>query len=228
MIYILVLFLLCVTTINGQPTMFPYPRSIKPVGELYIYSDMYLQPQDNLLITLITLGGGLARTQPRLYRIPKTYPSQDGSDSYSTWLSTMKNNCPNKININLSMIEKPYEILSTFQNEITGYVLYNTTDNSVNAALTYIAAQNSSELLVAAPASSTKTLSLLRSWNIPFVADVSGMREGAIYKQRGGINSYSGNMISFQHPNIYPNLAEYAIFGKMPVSVLCFSICFLN
>ena len=114
------------------------------------------------------------------------------------------------------MIRNPYHILSLFRKDITGYVLYNTSDGSVNAALTYIAAQNSSELLVATSATSNKTMSMLKSWNIPFVADVSGLREGAVYKSRGGIKAFSGNMISFQHPELYPNLAEYAIFAGMP------------
>ena len=213
---LLLLFISVTFATNNAREEFPYPSSSNPPGEIIVYSDMYLNAGDNLLITLLTLGGGLARTQPKLYRIPKDYPSKDGSDSYSAWLTIMKNNCPNEININLSMIQKPYDILSLFHNKITGYVLYNTTDGSVNAALTYIAGQKQNELLVATSSTSTKTLSMLKSWSIPFVIDLSGTRERDAYKSRGGISAYSGNMISFQHPNIYPNLAEYAIFGRMP------------
>ena len=213
----LVLALSAVLPVEAQKSRFPYPRSLKPVERIIVYSDMYLDPKDNLLITLLTLGGGLARSQPRLYRIPKLYSPTPSDDSYSTWLTTMRKHCPNKtFDVDLSMIQKPYQILSLFHNDITGYVLYNTSDSSVNAALTYVAAQNSSELLVATSATSTKTLKMLKSWNIPFVADVSGLREGAVYKSRGGIKAFSGNMISFQHPDLYPNLAEYAVFSRMP------------
>ena len=38
------------------------------------------------LLTLETLGGGLARTQPQLYRVPDT---PDAADSYSLWLKEM-------------------------------------------------------------------------------------------------------------------------------------------
>ena len=213
----LVFALAAALPVQGQQSPFPYPRSTKPVESVIVYSDMYLDPQDNLLITLLTLGGGLARSQPRLYRIPKLYSPTPSDDSYSTWLTTMRKHCSNqKLEIDLSMIRNPYHILSLFRKDITGYVLYNTSDGSVNAALTYIAAQNSSELLVATSATSNKTMSMLKSWNIPFVADVSGLREGAVYKSRGGIKAFSGNMISFQHPELYPNLAEYAIFARMP------------
>ena len=143
----LVFALAAALPVQGQQSLFPYPRSTKPVESVTVYSDMYLDPQDNLLITLLTLGGGLARSQPRLYRIPKLYSPTPSDDSYSTWLTTMRKHCPNqKFEIDLSMIQKPYQILSLFRKDITGYVLYNTSDSSVNTALTYIAAQNSSEL----------------------------------------------------------------------------------
>ena len=112
---LLLLFISVTIATNNAREEFPYPSSINPPDEIIVYSDMYLNAGDNLLITLLTLGGGLARTQPKLYRIPKDYPSKDGSDSYSAWLTIMKNNCPNEININLSMIQKPYDILSLFR-----------------------------------------------------------------------------------------------------------------
>ena len=52
----LVFALAAALPVQGQQSLFPYPRSTKPVESVTVYSDMYLDPQDNLLITLLTLG----------------------------------------------------------------------------------------------------------------------------------------------------------------------------
>ena len=115
----------------------------------------------------------------------------------------------------LSFLDDAFGLLTKFKSKISGYVLYNSTDNSVNAALTFVAGQKADELLVAAASSSSNTLSLLRSLRVPMVYDASGTREAQAYLARGA-GAFSGKMVSFQHPQLFHNLAEYAVFGNMP------------
>ena len=199
---------LCSFFSSRAESRFSYPRSLKPPSTLYVYSDSSLGLEDGLAVTLLTLGGGLARTQPMFYRVPKGYP---GTDSYNLWLTQMEERC--NVQVDLSFLDDAFGLLTKFKRNISGYVMYNSTDNSVNAALTYIAGQKSDELLVAAASSSSNTLSLLRS--LPMVYDASGTREAKAYLARGA-GAFSGKMVSFQHPQLFHNLAEYAVFGNMP------------
>jgi hypothetical protein len=86
-------------------------------------------------------------------------------------------------------------------------------DGSVNAALTYIAGQGASDLLVAA--STPSMLSLLTSWGTPLAQDCTGMSTLQAYTLRG-TSKYDGGIISFQVSSQYSNLAEYAVFARAP------------
>lgn len=86
-------------------------------------------------------------------------------------------------------------------------------DGSVNAALTYIAGQSASELLVAA--STPSMLGLLKSWGTPQAKDCTGMTTLQAYTLRGA-GKYDGGVISFQVASQYSNLAEYAVFARAP------------
>ena len=99
------------------------------------------------------------------------------------------------------------------KSQITGYVQHSMTDGSVNAALTYIAGQDASDLLVAASTSSM--LSLVKSWGIPLAKDCTGMTSLQAYTLRGA-SKYGGDVISFQVSSQYSNLAEYAVFARAP------------
>ena len=99
------------------------------------------------------------------------------------------------------------------KSQITGYVEHSMSDGSVNAALTYIAGQDASELLVAASTSSM--LSLLKSWGTPLAKNCTGMTSLQAYTLRGA-SKYGGDVISFQVSSQYSNLAEYAVFARAP------------
>ena len=86
-------------------------------------------------------------------------------------------------------------------------------DGSVNAALTYIAGQEASDLLVAA--STPSVLNLLTSWGTPLAKNCTGMSTLEAYKLRGA-SKFGGNVISFQVSSQYSNLAEYAVFARAP------------
>ena len=86
-------------------------------------------------------------------------------------------------------------------------------DGSVNAALTYIAGQDASDLLVAA--STPSMLGLLKSWGTPLAQDCTGMTSLHAYTLRGA-SKYDNNIISFQVSSQYSNLAEYAVFARAP------------
>jgi len=86
-------------------------------------------------------------------------------------------------------------------------------DGSVNAALTYIAGQEGSDLLVAA--STPSMLNLMKSWGTPLAKDCTGMTSLQAYKLRGA-SKFGGSIISFQVSSQYSNLAEYAVFARAP------------
>jgi hypothetical protein len=109
------------------------------------------------------------------------------------------------------------KLLEQYKRQITGWVKHSMDDGSVNAALTFVAGQQSSELLVAA--STASTVALLKSWQLPMAKDCTGMTSLDAYKLRGAA-AFSGTMISFQVTSQWSNLAEYAVFARAPTSAL--------
>jgi hypothetical protein len=124
----------------------PYPKAAKAPQTLRVYSASGLAPGDE--VTLETLGGGLARVQPELYRVTSAVNSS--SDSYSLWLSEMVAHFG--VVVDASALHDVPSLLGKYREQITGYVKHSMGGgaDSTNAALTFIAGQNSTELLVAA------------------------------------------------------------------------------
>lgn len=79
---------------SGSNISSPYPHASSPPRSLVVYSGDGLAPGDK--VTLETLGGGLARQQPQLYRLTSaagwlngTTPGSTG-DAYTLWLNELK------------------------------------------------------------------------------------------------------------------------------------------
>ena len=185
----------------------PYPHSASPPTTLRVYTGQGLAPGDE--VTLETLGGGLARERPQLYRVAGAVNST--SDAYSLWLAELVAHFG--VTADAQYLSSPPKLLAAFKSQITGYVKHSMSDGSVNAALTFIAGQKASELLVAA--STPAMLALLKSWSTPLVQDCTGMTELQAYKLRGA-GAYDGKIISFQIASQFSNLAEYAVFARAP------------
>lgn len=184
----------------------PYPRSAKPPTTLRVYATGGMAPGDQ--VTLETLGGGLAREQPELYNVATTVESDS---AYSLWLSEMRKHFG--VKVDASMLTEPMKLLGSYKSQITGYVKHSMTDNSTNAALTFIAGQKPSELLIAV--STPTALTLMKQMGVPTALDCTGMTSLDTYKLRGAA-AFSGNMISFQPEYQWSNLAEYAVFAGAP------------
>ena len=185
----------------------PYPHSASPPTTLRVYTGQGLAPGDE--VTLETLGGGLARERPQLYRVAGAVNST--SDAYSLWLAELVAHFG--VTADAQYLSSPPKLLASFKSQITGYVKHSMSDGSVNAALTFIAGQKASELLVAA--STPAMLALLKSWSTPLVQDCTGMSELQAYKLRGA-GAFDGKIISFQIASQFSNLAEYAVFARAP------------
>ena len=125
----------------------PYPSSAAATSTLYVYSAAGLSPGD--LVTLETLGGGLARAAPALYRVPHTL---NDTSSYVLWLNEMEAHFGVRVNTDF-MAQSVPQLLEHFKGSITGFVKFNATQGSpsFNAALTWIAGQ-ASQRAHAAPA----------------------------------------------------------------------------
>ena len=105
------------------------------------------------------------------------------------------------------------DLIGNFKSSITGFVLYSLTDGSDNAALTYIAGQAATELLVAVAKPATQAL--LVKWGVPQKLDARGTSSLDAYKLRGPA-AFGGKVVSFQLTQQYSNLAEYAVFARAP------------
>jgi hypothetical protein len=69
----------------GAADASPYPHSVAPPTTLRVYSGAGLAAGDK--VTLETLGGGLARNRPELYRVAGAVNST--ADAYALWLSEL-------------------------------------------------------------------------------------------------------------------------------------------
>lgn len=193
----------------------PYPHPAGPPTTLRVYSSAGLSKGDT--VTLETLGGGLARAAPELYRA--SAPINSTSDSYSLWLRGMATNFGVELDTSLlsgSPDATVQNLLQRYKDKITGYVTYKydatALGSGANAALTFVAGQARHELLIAV--STAPTLALVKRLGFPLAKDLTGISTLDAYNLRAG--SFSGRMISFQIKAQYSNLAEYAVFARAP------------
>ena len=195
----------------------PYPSSELPTSNLLVYETDGMPPGDQ--VTLETLGGGLARHTPQLYKLPRFSAAHfDGRgryvrakgpprSSYDLWLSELTQ----YFGVAARRAPAVAALLQAFKENITGVVPF--TAGAPNAALTWIAGQRRGELAVAA--SEPSTLALLRGWGVPVVWDARGKGELQAYNARGAA-AFSAGVASFQLQSQFGNLAEYAVFARAP------------
>jgi hypothetical protein len=170
----------------------PYPVSTIP-DTLYAISDNYSQSQ---MLTIETLQGVLAQTKPRIFRITNS--------SYTIWLDDLKNNYGVTV---ISSYDGDFAgLIKLFKNEISGYILCDTNDNSVNVAISLCG-------LNEAIAVTANNESVLTGLGIPLLADVRGKDEAWFFDNYG--SQVNKNIFCFQKENLSFFLADYAAFGKM-------------
>jgi len=171
----------------------PYPVSQKP-DTLYKISDANYN--ESQMLTMQTLQGLLAQKKPRLYRIT--------TSSYNIWLNDLKNNYG--VTVIDSLDGAFAALIKLFKNEINGYVICNTGDNSVNAAISLCGIKK----CIAVTADNESIVSGL---GIPKIDDVRGKDEAWFFDNYG--SQVNKNIFCFQKETKDNFLADYSVFGKM-------------
>eukprot|EP00043_Microstomoeca_roanoka_P018676 m.202133 g.202133 ORF g.202133 m.202133 type:complete len:573 (+) comp16872_c5_seq2:10808-12526(+) len=170
-----------------------------------VVADSVLSAAD--VVTYQTLAGGLSRETPRLYRVVNGV-NDVPADSYALWLQQLVQN--NQVRINTTYLNDFPGVVKMFSNEIKGYVTFNVSSESVNAAITFCAA--SSDLVVAAGSDNMTTL--FNALGVPLVRDLTNATVEQVYQEvKGGLRLRG---VSFQPPSKSGNLAEYAVFARIP------------
>ena len=190
-----------------QPGDLPYPRSATPASHVQVVSTTGLSHDD--AVTLQTLAGVLARDQPQLYTIDSPSPTHPvEGDTTVFWLHEM---------VKHGMITVSYEHLSDFPAllghfapKISGFVTYDPSRGSTNAALIYCAAAPGRVIAVG----SNVTAFVLTRLGVPLVADVS--RSSPYEEFKRGEAALSTRIAAFQPDDGSKahRLTDYAVFAR--------------
>ena len=232
----------------------PYPTPLSPTGTapLFLVSGNGLSDADRT--TLATLSGLLARDTPQIYAIdadPRPFDPTN-PNAYDLWLSELETHY--SVKTDASYLHDFNGLLSHFianASAIVGYVRFNETDGSANAAFSYCAAVsgsgsgsgsrsrsrgtlrspslaedavNSGVIAVA----SASTAQYLDMHGVPMVRDVSGTTEGALLAEiRSAAQAFPANFsfrsesTTFQLRTQTENLVAYSIFARIPTIEYC-------
>jgi hypothetical protein len=232
----------------------PYPTPLSPTGTapLFLVSRNGLSDADRT--TLATLSGLLARDTPQIYAIdadPRPFDPTN-PNAYDLWLSELETQY--SVKTDASYLHDFNGLLSHFianASAIVGYVRFNETDGSANAAFSYCAAVsgsgsgsgsrsrsrgtsrspslaedavNSGVIAVA----SASTAQYLDMHGVPMVRDVSGTTEGALLAEiRSAAQAFPANFsfrsesTTFQLRTQTENLVAYSIFARIPTIEYC-------
>ena len=204
----------------------PYPAPARPLGTLplRVVSHEGLSSADKT--TLETLSGLLARDTPQVYVV-----DHDGAldptdpDAYDLWLEQLREVYGAKTDTTfLHDFPGLIESYAGASGPIEGYVVYNETDGSTNAAFTYCASYAGAGgvggvLAAASPA----TIALLDTLHVAQLRDFSGTLEGPLVDevQRGGAVfpanfSFRMDTTSFSLRSATEQLVAYSIFARVP------------
>ena len=206
------------TATAPSPALLPYPRALYPAGSL---GPMFVVRSDNLtsgeIVTLQTLSGVLARVSPTIYTVHSdpTANATVTTDNTVFWLRRIQ---AQKIPISLSHADGDLGgLLRRFRANITGYILFDTTQkNSTNAALIHCAGAKGNVVAVDR-VSSPALRHELDELGIPLEADVSALSPfEAFQASRSGL---CRRMAAFQPDDGSKAgfLSAYAVFGRFPV-----------
>ena len=225
----------------------PYPTPLSPTGTapLFLVSRNGLSNADRT--TLATLSGLLARDTPQIYAIdadPRPFDPTN-PNAYDLWLSELETQY--SVKTDASYLHDFNGLLAHFianASAIVGYVRFNETDGSANAAFSYCAAVsgsgsgsgsrsrgtsrspslaedavNSGVIAVA----SASTAQYLDMHGVPMVRDLSGTTEGALLAEiRSAAQAFPANFsfrsesTTFQLRTQTENLVAYSIFARIP------------
>lgn len=173
----------------------PYPSSSQPDTLYRLTDSSYDQAQ---LLTIGTLQGLLARTEPKLYRI--------NAASYDIWLTDLKNKYGVTV---ITEFDNSFAgIIDKFKDSVEGYVICNLNDNSVNVAISMCGITNCVAVTAAYK-------NVLDSLGIPMYMDVRSVSKDEFWFFGNYGSQINKNIFIFQNETKSSFLADYSVFGKM-------------
>ena len=171
----------------------PYPMSESPF-RLYVVKDQNFS--NNQLLTIETLQGVLAQTKPQIYRLR--------SGGYGIWMEDLRNNYG--VTLDYTYQSDFSGLLDHFKNDISGYILCNSDDPSVNVAISMCGIKK-------AVAVTPEDEHVLKSLNLPEIKDVRGLDEKWFFNNYG--DKITKKIFCYQKESKFAFLGDYAVFGKM-------------
>ncbi len=171
----------------------PYPASKIP-DTLFVVDEAQFTPDQLLVIE--TLQGVLAQKQPAIYRRI--------AGGYARWLSDLEKNFG--VTVDHSFETDFDGLLRHFKSKVSGYLLCNPRDASVNVAFSLCGIRNG---IAVTPA----IQGAVERLGIPLLEDVRGKDVDYLLQNCG--DAFSKRIVSYQKPSKSLHLADYAIFGKM-------------
>ena len=185
------------TTYSGQPTRIdnsPYPLSQKP-DTLFIVNESNFS--DTEVLTIKSLQGILAQSKPRIYCI------KSSGDSYSAFLSDLKNHYG-------VMADYTYQsdlkgLINHFKGYLNGYILANMTQPSIHVAFS-LSGIKDALVVIGSDESNIKSLGL------SLVEDATNETMQQFYNNHK--NDMCKTMLCYQAPEKANFLSDYAVYGK--------------
>jgi hypothetical protein len=169
----------------------PYPFSQTPT-ELFVLGENFNVSE---ILTIETLQGVLAQSNPQIYRII--------GSGYQMWIQDLIDNYG--IIANYSFSSDFQGLLNHFKNQISGYVICNTNDNSVNVAISLCGMHQTVAI-------TEEKVNLMAQLNIPMFKDIRGLDESWFYSNYNSL--FNKNILCYQKEKKFTNLADYSVFSE--------------
>jgi hypothetical protein len=184
-------------TYSGQPTLLansPYPLSQKP-DTLFVVNESNFS--DTEILTIKSLQGILAQSKPRIYCIGNS------GDSYSVWLSDLKNKYG--VTVDYTYQSDLKGLINHFKGYLSGYILANMTKPSIHVAFS-LAGIKDALVVIGSDESTIKGLGL------SLVEDATNETYQQFFNNHK--NEMCKTMLCYQAPEKANFLSDYAVYGK--------------
>ncbi len=169
----------------------PYPVSQTP-DKLFVLNDGNFSTSQR--ITIETLQGILAQTEPQIYRV--------ATEGYLRWLNDLQNHY--NVTTDYSLDSNFEGLISNFKDQISGYILSSAEEPSVHVAISLAGIKKAIVVLPADEAA-------IKSLGLALVEDVRDKDMNWLIDNYDGFNI---NTVCYQKAEKATHLGDYATFGK--------------
>lgn len=169
----------------------PYPVSQTP-DKLFVINDANFSASQR--ITIGTLQGILAQTEPQIYRV--------ATEGYLMWVNDLKDNY--SVELDYSLDSNFEGLIAEFKDQINGYTLSSAEASSIHVAISLAGITKS---IVVLP----EDEEVMNSLGIQILADA---RDKDMNWLLDNYNDFNVNTVCYQKADKATHLGDYAVFGK--------------